>query len=151
LLTNTQKDNNRLKDENVNLKTLIKNLEYDIWDKNKSIEKLLNIDKFPFDEINDDIMFGFKKELVDKLLTNDKDNIIKKQKHEHIKDSLKSPNSNKSINIKDNNNKMDDKYNKMISNLTTHHVREVIKTVAISKYKQYIRELNKKIENITDL
>lgn len=37
-------------------------------------------------------------------------------------------------------------FNKYISNLTAQPVRDVIKTAAISKYKQYIRELKRKIE-----
>lgn len=37
-------------------------------------------------------------------------------------------------------------FNKYITNLTAQPIRDVIKTAAISKYKQYIRELKRKIE-----
>jgi len=67
LVTDTKKKVIEGKNENAKLKTMIKMLESDIYDKNKSIEKLLNIDKFPFDEINDEILIGFKKKIVNQF------------------------------------------------------------------------------------
>lgn len=54
--------------------------------------------------------------------------------------------ANKDSKPEDEEEKQNAMFNKYISNLTAQPVRDVIKTAAISKYKQYIRELKRKIE-----
>lgn len=53
---------------------------------------MLNIDKFPYDEMNEELMFGFKKKLVNKFQSGgEKESKASKNlKLEHMKDPYKN-------------------------------------------------------------